>query len=80
MVHYENCCVYIKYSLTPQDLLISLLAFVLLISAGSVVIRDAKLFLNPAPNRGLGALQIINSFLYLVDFGFSAMNVVKGEK
>lgn len=55
------------------------MAFLLLISAGSVVIRDAKLYLNPAPMRGLGSLQIITSFLYLVDFVFAGMNVAKGE-
>ena len=67
--------------------MISFLASILLISAGSVVIKDAGLLpdipdVNEGipPMRGLGALQIIDALLYLIDFVFSVMNVVKGEK
>ena len=66
-----------------QDSLFSLFGFLFFISSGSVLIRDSD-FAGikgdyTASMRGLGSLQIINSFLYLVDFVFSAMNIAKKE-
>jgi hypothetical protein len=64
-----------------QDALFSFFGFLFFISSGSLLIRDSDFF-GPdytPPMRGLGSMQIINSLLYLVDFGFSAMNIVKKE-
>ncbi len=66
-----------------QDALFSFFGFLFFISSGSLLIRDSDVlgfeFEYTPAMRGLGSMQIINSLLYLVDFGFSAMNIVKKE-
>jgi hypothetical protein len=55
-----------------------LLGFILFLSSGSAIISNAFVPAEAAM-RGLGSLQILTSFLYLVDLAFSIMNVAKSD-